>query len=209
MVGSFRFHLSSHVPSLFTLIVKNNSSTWYPCGSRSISSFSKYRSDLSHRADSCSLICGPEDPARQALLPTTHYHVSDSTTTDYELGDFHRLAPRVSSGAYLGLLCFAIIWLLPLGIIISGGAMLTAPSFIQGFTTTSMSTFEPLTWENMKRAEHCLRFRTRKYTAKSVGTRPGRGGVVECEASSTVIHGVELHPDYCENLVRLFRPSVC
>jgi hypothetical protein len=205
VVGSFPFHLPYYRPlTVYLDCKKDNFSSWNPYGSGSISSFSKYRSDLNHRADSCSLISGPDNPARLALLPPTHYHGIDTAMADYELGDYHRLAPRISSGAYLGLLFLSIIWLLPLGIIVSGGTAISAQEIIHGFTASNVSSFEPLTWENMKKAEHCLRFKTRKYTAKSVGTSPGRSGVVECEASSTVIHGVELHPDYCENLVCLF-----
>ncbi|KAF7776516.1 hypothetical protein Agabi119p4_4909 [Agaricus bisporus var. burnettii] len=124
------------------------------------------------------------------LLPTTR---AGSDPMDCELGYYHRLAPKT----HIGLLCLVIIWLLPLGIILSGGTSYLSLSAYSSIQTTS---FEPLTWENMKRAEHCLRFKTRKYMAKSVGNSPGRGGVIECEASSAEIHGVTLHPDYCENL---------
>lgn len=158
-----------------------------PCGSRRISSLPKVRDDAKLKTDGRTLISKSSDPT---LLPTTRV---GSDPMDCELGYYHRLAPKT----HIGLLCLVIIWLLPLGIILSGGTSYLTYSSIQ---TTS---FEPFTWENMKRAEHCLRFKTRKYMAKSVGNSPGRGGVIECEASSAEIHGVTLHPDYCENLVCL------
>lgn len=131
--------------------------------------------------------------------------------TDYELGDYHRLTTKGSSGAYIGFLCIAIIWLLPIGIIVSGGTgntAIRAGSFLEQSVIEDPTTFKPLIWENVRRGEHCLRFKTRKYTAKSIGNHRGRAGMEECKASSAHIHGVELRPTFCEDLVRLLSSTV-
>ncbi|KAF9445812.1 hypothetical protein P691DRAFT_244828 [Macrolepiota fuliginosa MF-IS2] len=113
------------------------------------------------------------------------------------------------SGTYIGLICIALVWLLPIGIIASGGTAgeiaAKASSFFgqpvqEPLSDPLPNPLQPLIWENLKRGEHCLRYKTREYTAKSVGQNRGPAAMEECRRSRAQIHDIELRPTFCENL---------
>jgi hypothetical protein len=122
---------------------------------------------------------------------------------------------KASSGTYIGLLCIVLVWLLPISIIASGGldggmttktqagvqALFGRPTQVPVQEEASTSVLRPFIWENVKRGEHCLRYKTREYVAKSMGAGRGQAGIEECKRSPAQIHDVELKPSFCENLV--------
>lgn len=161
-----------------------------------------------------------DDPA-QPLLPTTRFHplppslssrppetVRETTSCEAE---YHRTAtPKSASGTYIGLLCIFIVWLLPIGIIVSGGTTAEVATKVSSFLgqreqilSRDPNSSESFTLDDLRRGGHCLRYRTREYTAKSLVPSRGQAALKECRRSYAKIHDVELKPTYCENLVRL------
>lgn len=159
-----------------------------------------------------------DDPA-QPLLPTTRFHSlplpsssppleTGCEPTSYE-ADYHRtVTPKSASGMYIGLLCIAIVWLLPIGIIVSGGASGEVAAKVNSLLGQPRQTLfrgsnssEPLALDNLRRGGRCLRYRTREYTAKSNAPSRGQVALKECRKSYAKIHDIELKPTFCENLV--------
>lgn len=177
--------------------------------------------DYSHRKQKqASLQLPPSTNPTQPLLPTTRYHaqLSSELETSNQPPDIEHIGyqpmpiVKSSSGTYIGLLCIALIWLLPIGIIATGGtggeveAVAQAPVSLFGRPAqvpvgqSKTSMLRPFIWEHVKRAEHCLRYKTREYVARSIGGGKGQAGLEECEQTPAQIHDVELRPSFCEDL---------
>ncbi|TEB23645.1 hypothetical protein FA13DRAFT_1639601 [Coprinellus micaceus] len=55
-------------------------------------------------------------------------------------------------------------------------------------------------WENLKGAEHCLRFATRQYTARLANAPSDVPAVKTCRETAADIHGVPILPHFCRDL---------
>ncbi|KAG2014386.1 hypothetical protein CC2G_011209 [Coprinopsis cinerea AmutBmut pab1-1] len=77
-------------------------------------------------------------------------------------------------------------------------------SLPNGFSTAVTTPFEDEDgqpyWENLRPAEHCLRYATRDYTALLTGIPYGPSAVAACRETKVEIHGEELLPDFCQDL---------
>lgn len=62
-------------------------------------------------------------------------------------------------------------------------------------------------WENLKGAEHCLRFATRQYTARLANAPSDVPAVKTCRETPADIHGVPILPHFCRDLVRIQYPT--
>lgn len=57
------------------------------------------------------------------------------------------------------------------------------------------------TWENLRGAEHCLRYATRQYTARLANVPSDETAIRTCRETPAEIHGISMLPTFCRDLV--------
>lgn len=128
----------------------------------------------------------------------------DPMWSHYEEGGYHEIQrPNRLLSYVCGLVLFLISFALGYALFLVSLPIEANSSGVSVLRPQQVVPDDPLaepTWENLKGAEHCLRFATRQYTARLLNVPSNTSSLQVCRQTPAEIHGITMVPHFCRDL---------